>query len=490
MNIGKALEESVKKYGDKIAIIYEDVKLSFKETDRLTNNLANGLKEKGVKKGDLVAISLPNNWENVIALYAVYKLGAVLVPIMPGPDEGVIRQLNDCQLATIITDLGQQKRFEQIKKDVSSLKNIIIASESLKKEAEKIAPAEIDEEDTSILEYTSGTTGEAKGTVFPFRSNDSSLAVAERCGMDENSVYLNVTPLFHIRSLVPLNLPVTCGAAFVILEIIPFDPRKWLEGIEKNKVTHTIIGTDFAYKVMELNEFDKYDLSSLKWVCVGGAYTPPEFMEAFGRACGLGRPAYGGAGTSELTYTCLEPIGAKYKPGTNGPPLKGVKIKIIDREGNELPPGQIGMTLIHSPFLMKGYYKNPELTAKKVKDGWLYTDDLGMLDEDGYYYIRGKMFDAIYVSNQLVIATKVETIINTNPKVKESAVIGIPDEKTGEKVKAFVVLKEGQEAKDEEIIQFCKQKMAGFEIPQIIEFRKEELPKARIDGKIAKWQLR
>lgn len=496
MNMGKAIEDSVKKYGDKIAIIDEakEKRLSFKDIDRLTNNLAACLLQKGIKKGDHLAIFMIDSWEYAISYYAIHKIGAVCFPFSLWAKEGELKNCFKHFLpVAVVTSPEYQELFNRMKSDVPSLKNIVIASEALKIDARRVPPAEIDEDDPSIGLYLSYAPDRPRCSMHPFKYVGCFYSTFQDfLGVDENSVWLESVLLCRGSGRSVLYFPLLFGSTTVIYEIasspLDFDPRKWLKCVEKNKVNFFWIPPITARTVLWIKEEIKnYDLSNLKAAMLMGAYSPPELCEEFGLAMGLGRPSYQLYAGTEMAIVAMEKLKAKYRPGSVGIPVKGVEVKIVDQEGKELPRGQVGEIIVRSPVLMSCYYKDPEATAERIRDGWFYTYDLGKFDQDGYLYITGRKQERMVVAGMKIYYDEIIPVLNSHPKIKESQVIGIPDKMWEQTIKAFVVLKEGEEANSEEIIQYCRQKLggAGIRAPRIIEFVKK-LPESQL-GKTIRW---
>ena len=498
MNVGKCLNDWAERKPNEIALIFEDRQVTYAETRRLSDNLARGINALGVSKGDPVAIFLPNCLEYAIAYYAIMKLGGICAPLDVRLKEGeLITIFTDAQMKAVITTSDFVSLFQTVKSSVPSLGAIVSLGggigESvtrmevlLNQDGPKLPAPEVSSDGVALYLYTSGTTGKPKGVMTTYGNLDrfpGDMQGVWKAG--EQDRWLLCLPASHISGPIVFNFPISIGTIAVILG--PFHPKKWLEAVQNAKVTMTHLVPPIAIALLQLNEFDKYDLSSLKQVALMGAYSSPQLVKDFGFALGLGRPALQGYGLTETSpLVTLEPIeGSKGKPGTIGPPVPGIEVKIVDDNGNEAPIGEI---ITRGPHIMKGYHNNPEATDEIIRDGWLYTGDLARMDENGYIYIVGRTSDRINVGGLMVYITEVEDVLHSHPKIKEYAVVGVPDKKRGETVKAVVVLKENEKTDAQEIIDFCRKHLAQFKVPKIVEFR-DSLPKTGT-GKIAKEQLK
>lgn len=493
MNVGKMLEESAKKYGDKTAFIFADEKISFSGTDRLVNNLANELKQRGITQGDCVSIFMSDSLEYPLVYFATLKIGAICVPLDIRLKKEELKAIFlDSQASTIFIDSQFKDLFESIKSEFPFLKNIISKEtelqEILKKDSQRIPPAEVKEDDVALYCYTSGTTGKPKGVMLTFSNlNCFPNDMANVFEINENDTWLLTIPASHISGPIVFNMGITIGKTTAILGT--FHPKKWLETVEKHQITGTHMVPPLANALLHLDEFHLHDLSRFKKVVLMGAYSSPALVKKFGEKFGLDR-AYQGYGLTETSpLITLEPFGKSIgKPGTIGPVVPGVEVKIVDDTGKEVSVGEIGEIITRGPHIMKGYHNEPDATAERIKNSWLYTGDLAKMDENGYFYIVGRKQDRINVGGLMVYVSEVENALHKHPKIKEQAVIGLPDERHGEKVCAFVVPKEGENLTPEEIITYCRKNLANFKVPHFVEIR-EHLPKTGT-GKISKSELK
>jgi long-chain acyl-CoA synthetase len=498
MNVGKVLEESVSKFGDRVAIIFEDEKVSFRELDRLVNNLSAGLVAEGVKKGDCVVTFLPDAMEIALSYYAILKVGAIHAPLdIRLKEEEVKLIFGDAKPVVIITTSQFQDVFLSMRAEIPSIKSIIVVGAEVKqgcisfnemknRTSSRVIPTEVEDEDTALYLYTSGTTARPKGVMVTFGNLDwfpKDMHAVWKTTRDD--VYMLSLPASHISGPILFNQTVVMGMATVILGA--FNPRKWLETIDKNTVTMLHFVPPMANALIQLNEFDKYDLSSLKGVALMGAYSTPGLVKQIGEKLRM-RRGYQGYGLTETSpLLTLEPLDSNAGLGTIGKPIPGKEVKIVDEDGDEVPVGHVGEIVTRGSHVMKGYHNDPEATQERIKDGWLHTGDLARRDEEGYIYIVGRTQDRINVGGLMVYVSEVEDVLHHHPKIKEVAVVSTPDPKRGERVKAVIALKEGLEATEKEIIEYCRERMADYKVPREVEFR-DSLPKTRT-GKIARGEL-
>ena len=345
---------------------------------------------------------------------------------------------------------------------------------------------DIDENSIAAIFYTSGTTGIPKGVIWTYRHLDSPLATLfdHYHYFEERDVCICPIPFSHNGGIVGILL-ILKDVKVVVMEF--YHPLELLRNLEKYKVTGTFLVPTMFIGMLNLEEFDKVQLPHLRWAAVFGAPYSPDVIKKFNKACPQAKLLSGYGLTESAAPNVLPPLD-NVKFGSVGKPVPWVEVKIVDEDGVEVPRGEVGEIIMKGWPITPGYYNQPDLTAQVIKDGWLYTGDLGKFDEDGYLYIVGRKKEVIIVGGLNVYATEVEGVIYKHPKVKEVAVVGVPDKLRGEAVKAVIVPKEGEEITELEIKNFCREHLASYKIPTIIEFRKE-LPKTG-SGKIRKELLR
>ena len=498
MDLTKKFQDVARKYPEKPFLIFRDEALNYAEAAKRVNKLANAMNKMGVAKGDKVAVYLPNSPEYVFSYLAGFTLGAACVPLdVRLTNEELIGVLNHSEAKVFITKPLEGLEFTDLAKKAPGMKNIIKCysqaqdnclnfSRIMQEESDQALNIAIDEQGLAILYYTSGTTGKPKAVMSNYRSLNNAPETVRYLGFTEGTmgdVELCALPLSHLGGFVYLQFALEYAMTVVLME--RFIPLEFLRNIEKHKVTWFHIVPAMFTALLQLKEFEKFDLSSIIGVDIFGAPSHPSLIQRFGRYC-PNATLWHGWGMTETaapnTVTDPEHIGSIGK----NPPW--FEVRIVDNNDNELPIGEIGEIVCRGWPVMMGYYKEPEMTRQILRNGWLHTGDLGYIDKEGYLYIRGRIKDMIIVGGLNVYSPEVEHVIAEHPKVKEVGVVGVEDKLRGEAVKAVIVLKEAEQLSPAEIKAFCRQKLIHFKVPQIIEFR-ESLPKTR-SGKIQKESLR
>lgn len=500
-NICEILINSASKYPHKPSIIFGQKRISFSELHIFTDRLAQGLRELGVGKGDRVALLLGNSPHFIISYFAILKLGAIVVPINHMFKFEEIRYVvSDSQASTLITSFSYLDMVIKIKEELDSLKNIL--STSKEKEdifsiyewaydsAKEFTPENVRGDDLAAILYTSGTTGYPKGAMLSHKNLISNaLASKEAIGATRRDKAICILPLFHsFAATVCMLLPLYVGGAVVIMKSArPF--KRTIRAILKNKVT-IFVGIPSLYNILKDVKLPKIiDSFLIRFllpirVCISGAAALPiPTWEKFQKRFRV--PLLEGYGLTEASpVVSLNPFKGINKGGSIGLPINGVEVDIVDTNNESLGVNKVGEILVKGPNVMKGYFNKPEDTAQTIRNGWLYTGDLGKKDEEGYIYIVGRKKDMVNVRGLNVYPREIEDLLYQHPKVKEVAVIGIPDYHKGEVPKGFIVLKEGAQATEREFVLYLRERLANYKIPRYIEFR-ENLPK-NTTGKILK----
>lgn len=516
------LEEASKKFPEQTAIIYFDKAMSYRELNHLSDKFATALDGLGVRKGDKVAIFLPNIPQFIISYYGIAKIGAIETAISPlYKEREVEHQLNDSEAETIVVLDALYPTLEKVlaktkvkRVIVTSLKEYMPAATAflgslLKKiPSHKVErrsntyffrelqskyeanPPKVDinpKEDLVALQYTGGTTGISKGAMLTHTnlvSNAMSCAEWLR-GTTGGETFLTVLPLFHIYGMTTgMNAPIYMAGKMVLLP--RFEAISTFHSIQKHKVT-VFCGAPTMYSMLLVHpNCERYDLKSVRFCISGSAPLPPEvqkqWMEVTG---GVLVEGYGLTESSPVTHcNPLDRSMKTVKVGSIGLPWPSTDAKIMEAEtgDRELTVGGTGELVVKGPQVMKGYWKMPEESANVLRDGWLYTGDIGKMDEDGYFYITDRKKDLIKYKGYSVYPREIEDVIYEHPAVKLCAVIGKPDPVASEIPKAFIVLKEGKTATAEEIKQFVNSRVAPYKAVREIEFR-AELPMTLV-GKV------
>jgi acyl-CoA synthetase (AMP-forming)/AMP-acid ligase II/ABC-type nitrate/sulfonate/bicarbonate transport system permease component len=503
MIVGKQLQRQARERPDKVAVICNEVQLTYAELNLQANRLANWLLAHGVKKGDRAVMLMPNCAEFAVVYFALMKIGvvAVILDFRLSPPE--MAPLFDETEARVLITHSKQKTFAvRMLREKKHLQAVVLLGEEngdehglyhyeriVKKGNKKEPDVPLREEDEALYLYTSGTTGRPKGVVLTYDHLTyfpESMKAMEP-SLSEHDVEGSVLPMSHISGPIVLNLTVDIGHTLAIIDEIR--PKKILEEIQRNKINYFNAVPPIFQMILNLPSRDRYDLSSLRSVAMMGTVVAEELMEEWVKEyphC-LARQGYGATETSPmLTLTHIDD--APRKMASAGRICPRVEIKIIDKDGKDLPNGEVGEVIARGPQIMKGYYKNPKATAQKIKDGWYYTGDLGRFDEDGYIYILGRADDMIITGGMNVYPSELENVLMAHDKVAEVAVVGIPDAERGQALKAVVVPKVGEEVSKRELMRFCRERLANFKLPKAIEFR-DSLPRSRT-GKVAKRELK
>ncbi len=496
MDIAKRLREQAEKHPDKPYVIFKDQAITFKQAVSRINKLANFLLKQGVKKGDKVSVYLPNCPEYSFAYFAVFTIGAIIVPLdVRLTEQELAGVLGHSESSILLTRPMENSFLKGLSEQLPGLKNIVVClgppqegfssfNEIIEKESGQLPSVEIDDKDLAIFFYTSGTTGRPKAVMLNYKNLDNAPMLFEYIKITGLiDILLCPIPFSHLAGLVYLQFMAVFGSTGVLME--RFIPVEFLRNIEKHRVTFFFMVPSMFIAALHLKEFEKYDLSSLLGADVFGAPSDPNMLKRFGKYCPHA-PLFNGWGMTETSApnTVSEPN----KVETVGRSAPWCEIKIFDNNDNELPVGEIGEVVIKGWPVMVGYYKEPEMTRETIRDGWLHTGDLGCLDQQGNLYIKGRKKDMIIVGGLNVYSPEVEHIIQENPKVQEVAVIGVPDKLRGEVVKAVIVLKPGEKATITEIRSFCRKRLVKFKVPRIVEFT-GALPKTA-SGKIKKEELK
>ncbi len=514
------LGRTAQSYPDAIATIFFGAKLTYGRLSDLADRFAAGLQSLGVKKGDRVALVLPNSPQYVIAFYGALRAGAVVVPTNPlyTPRE-MAHQLSATGVETVVVLSRVYPTLKAIAAETPAIKHVIVTNikeymppvlrtlftlAREKKDGHRVdtsgdarvrrfgdllrataKPATVNTapSDLCALLPTGGTTGVPK---FAMLSHHALVANAVQCMAWFSDTHPGVTrtlavmPFFHIYGLtVVMNQAVAGGFGMVLLPQLNI--HDMLKAIQKYKPQHFPGAPRIYVAINNSPETPKYDLRSIEACISGSAPLPLEVAQKFEQITHGGQVVEGYGLTEAAPVTHCQPIRGTHKIGTVGIPLPGVDSKIVDMETGtrELPIGEAGEIIVRGPNLMDGYWANPAETAGQLRDGWLYTGDVATMDQDGYFTIVDRKKELVIVSGFNVYPREVEEVLFSHPAVLEAAAIGIPDEQRGEVVKAFVVLKPGATATAEQIIEHCRTSLARYKVPHAVEFR-TELPKTFI----------
>lgn len=501
MNLGEMLAQTAKATPDKTAIIFHDQRTSYREFDERANQIANGLIQLGIEPGDRVALYIHNLPIFMEAYYGILRAGASVVPFNVLYKAGEVEYiLNDSGAKALLTFAPFAPVALAAAANALDLRHIIVAApEPIQgatlwrdafANATTTAPdTTVQDEDVAVICYTSGTTGHPKGAMLTHRnlvSNCEQCSVIEKIATRPDDVIWLALPLFHIYAMnVGMNLTVLHGATINLIE--RFDLTGSLAELQKNRCTVLYGAPPMFVGWAQVPTLKDYDLSTVRYIASGAAALPVRIMELFESMAGV--PISEGYGLTEASpVVTSNAAGPVVKPGTVGPAIPGCEVKIVDEAGNEAPRGQMGEVICRGPNIMKGYWRQPQATADALRDGWLHTGDLGTMDDDGYISIVDRIKDMINVSGYNVYPREVEETLFKHPAVADAAVVQYPDPYQGESVLAFVVLKQGASATEQEIIDYCRSEIAVFKCPRKVIFT-DALPK-NSTGKVLRRELR
>jgi len=479
-----SLGRAVRQYSHKTAFALATSRTTFQELDNRVARIAGNLIAHGFGVGDRLAILLPNETDYIELIYACSKIGVVAVPLNT--------RLSPAEMDYILADATPRGliRHSSLPSPTARLPwERIIDQEPLQTDNSPDSKPVYDSDAVLALIYTSGTTGHSKGVALTHSNVFANIHFLNYwMPYAEGGVFLHAAPIFHI-----MDFPLMFAApAFGTCQItIPkFSPEAFCEAVEGYHVTHTMLVPTMINLLTRFPEVKKYDLSSLQRLAYGGSPIAPELIrrtrELFPHL--ELTQGYGASETGFLTGL-RDQEHTPDKLTSCGRTCPGIDLRVVDEAGKEVQAGQAGEFVVRGANVMRGYWNNPELTSRVVREGLYHTGDVGYRDADGYFYILDRMKDLIVTGGEKVYCDEVEAVIYRHPAVYEAAVFGIPDPLWGEIVMACVVLNSGQQLTADELISFCRSSLANFKVPRRVEFSQTELPK-NASGKILKRALR
>ena len=520
LTVPQMLQRSAERFPDRTAVVFFNATLTYRQLQDAVDRLATALTKLGVEPGSRVAVHLPNLPQTVIAYYAILACGAQVVMTNPlYVAREVESQWKDAGCRVAVTADFLYERVVQHVRDAVGVKHVLVASvpEYLRFPLKQLAPFKlrrqdppaiapfpkgegvyrfralidssdpappgpaIDPADVAVLQYTGGTTGVSKAAMLSHRNL---VCNVQQClawmpflkGASE--VFLGALPYFHIFGMtIAMNEPLAMGATLVLIPN-PRDIEALLAGIHKHRVTVFAAVPAMLGAMVGHEAAGRMDLSSVKAVFSGSAPLPEDTRRRFEEKTGA-RIFEGFGMTESSPATHANPVMGKRKTGTVGLPFPDTDCRIVDLvDGTkELPVGQEGELAIRGPQVMLGYWNKPEETAVTLRDGWLHSGDLAVMDEEGYFRIVGRKKDMILASGYNVFPDEIDNVLNDHPAVAESCTIGVPDEKRGETVRAFVVIEVGAKVTEGDLEVHCREFLAAYKVPRVFSFR-DELPKS------------
>ncbi|MBU1205772.1 MAG: long-chain fatty acid--CoA ligase [Proteobacteria bacterium] len=496
LNVGYMLLRNAHEQPDKLAVIFGNKRYTYKVFNERVNRLSNALLGKGVGKGDKVAYLLNNCSEFAEISFALSKIGALSVPLnfrLKEEEIGYIIENSDSSFLFFGPEFKENiakllPRCRKVKKAVQ-VGGISEYQDLLQASSPQEPSVLVTEDDEHSIMYTSGTTGFPKGAVHSHKSRIwNSLNMLVDTGLRGTDIFAITTPLFHIAAGHTMLLSTIFSGGKVVI-LAGFSLPEFFEKIQEEKITAFFAVPTVFVRILEHPRRKDYDLASLRLLFTGGAVTSVELKEKLMQAFPLATldDLMGLTEGGPLT-TFLPHRDAFRKPDSVGRAHFSQMVRVVNEKGEDVKGEEVGEIIVKGPAVMKEYYKNPEATAKALRDGWLYTGDLARVDEEGYQYLTVRRTDLIISGGENVYPAEVEKVLLLHPAVQEAAVIGIKDKEWGERVMAVVVLREGERPTAENLLSFCQDKLAGYKRPRSIAFI-DELPKNQL-GKILYKELR
>ena len=499
MNAAQFFDSTLEERSENIALTWANSQVTYKELRTAILRLGAGFKHLGIQRGDRILLMLPNIPHFAISYYAVLSIGAIVVPAnIMFKEREIAYQIEDCEAVAaicwegfvpeVLTAMGKTESLkhllvlgDKIPQNGMQLTQIISNSDPL----EKMEDVEPDE--TAVIMYTAGITGHPKGAELSHQSMLNSMEIlAETLRFNEREKILSVVPFFHsFGGTVVMNAGLYGGSTLVLSP--KFNPKEMLDLMIKED-TSIFAGVPTMFQmILDNYDHDSPNMPHLKYCLSGGSSLAPELLSQFEEK--FSTYILEGYGLSETCAAAtFNNFKRERKPGSIGYPLDGVKMKIMDDQGNEMPIGEVGEIVIKGKTLMKGYRNRPTATDEAIRDGWFHTGDLGKMDMDGYFYLVARKTDMILKGGFKVFPREIEDVILGHPQVKEAAVIGIPDVVMGEEIKACIVPKEGMRINPAALLEYCRERMANYKCPAVLRFYRE-LPKGPT-GRILKKELR
>ncbi|MDD5493441.1 MAG: long-chain-fatty-acid--CoA ligase [Dehalococcoidia bacterium] len=531
MNLARLMEDNITRFGEYEFVAFEGQWHTNIGVNRTANRLGNALKSLGVKRGDRVGVQLVNCPQLIQSFFAVFKIGAILVPVNPSLRVNELAYVyQDAGLVAVISSPEYMDRIREARAQAPALKNVILTGNVIPQDAmryddiimlgtDDFTTEDVDNDDVAVIIYTAGTTGSPKGVMLThynwythvtgyyelvlldnrglivkgsIKETDATLGKiagkeAEVFGVNRNRVSLITLPLFHGYGVFALNLEFLTGGKMILLS--RWDTEEAMQCIQQYRITEFRGVPTMYIQLLNHPAADKYDLSSLQVCICGSAPMPLEVARQWKEKYGI--DIWEGYGLSEATTVNCGNIAGRRPPKYGSIGLcyqKCNTIKIFDGDDRELPPGQTGEIVIKGPAVMKGYWNKPEATAEVIRNGWLHTGDIGHMDEHGYIYITDRKKDLIIRGGENIYPKEIENILHQHSQVLEVGVIGVPDSVYGEEVKAFVVLKTPGSTGEKELLDFCKERLPNYKRPKSIRIM-DSLPKSAV-GKILRRELR
>jgi long-chain acyl-CoA synthetase len=509
MNIAQGLAHARKISGTHQAVVCGETRYTWDDFDQRTDALARGLANLGVQRGDRVAVLMLNCHRYLELYYACARMGAIIVPLnirLARPE--IVFILNDSESKALVVDKTFAP-FATGRDTFSTVESVVFSGDGTPESMinyedvvgkgshmQESVDQEMEDDELAGLFYTGGTTGRAKGVMLSHKNiMSNAINVIVAVNFTRQDKWLHAAPMFHLADVGAIFGLTTLGACHVFIPM--FNPVHVLQAMQNEKVTTTVLVPTMINAVLNHPEVDNYDLSSMHRLVYGASPMPVELLKQGLQKWGqIFIQGYGMTETSPLLTALdtedhiLEGTPEQVRRLSScGKEVLGVEVRVVNAEGEDVHPGEIGEIIARGPNVMLGYWRMPEATAAAIVDGWMYTGDLATVDEENYIYIVDRAKDMIVSGGENVYSVEVENALYTHPAVLEVAVIGIPHEIWGEAVHAVVVCKPGMNVTGDELIAHARTQIAGYKVPRSVEFSQDALPKSGA-GKILKRDLR
>ncbi len=504
MNLGRLIEGCAQEVGEKVFLYYEDRKITYGQLEENVNRAANVFLSLGIKRGDRVCFFLPNSPEFIYGWFGLAKIGAVLVPLNTAyRTEETSYIVNHSDAVAMLVHTSLWEVVERIRSETPQLKHLLWVGpdadsmdgpsfgQASAAASINLMDADVGEEDLCEIMYTSGTTGPSKGVMLTHRYwHLVGSAFAHCLGLTSEDRLFTCLPLFHANAQGYSTMGALVTRASLILTERFSASGFWSQIKRYGATEFNYIGAMLS--ILSKQPESSEDKSHRIRVAYGTPALSAKDEERMENRYGI--RFVSGYGLTECGMGTMQPVSGLRKEGSMGAPRQAPgarftnEIKVVDDQGREAPAGTVGELILRNPAIMKGYFKDPELTARTIRNGWLYTGDYAWMDSNGYFYFADRKKDVIRRRGENVSSLEVERVINAHPKVLESAVIGIPSQFYDDEVKAYIVAKPDEVIDPLEIVAWCREKLAYFKIPRFIELR-AKLPKTPTH-RVAKYKLR
>jgi long-chain acyl-CoA synthetase len=504
VSLGDIPRRNARRFPRREGLVFGAVRRTWSEVNERVNRLANALIATGPRQGDRVAILAQNDHRYLETYWALAKAGVIAVPLnFRLVERELVQLLNHSDASGLIFGPGYEDVSAKVAAEVPSLRWKASFGERLdfaRDYEELVASGSADEpavdvgdDDPFAIMYTSGTTGLPKGAVVTHANLENNVynqAIADKA--DSDDINLTATPLYHMGALFMATTYTYLGCTNIILK--SFDPAEVQRSIERERVTVCLLIPTMLNMMLNDVEFGRHDLSSLRLIFYGGSIMPVPVLRRAMEAVGCSfTQGYGLTETIEATFLTMadhvlgDPAHER-RLASAGREAPNAEVRVVDDAGRDVPAGEVGEVLVRSRSVIPEYWRAPEETAATIRDGWFHTEDVGHRDDDGYLFIVDRKKDVIISGGTNIYPKEIEEVLYGHPAVVDAAVIGVPDEMWGESVKALVVKREGRDVTADELIELCRDNLAGYKKPRIVEFV-DALPR-NPSGKILKRELR